>query len=383
MKIALTSNFLPGPESGGAERYAAMLATSLAQAGHEVSLYSGDGGELPGVACRRLPAMPRLSPSASRAGKIAWHLREQWLPAVHRELRRALEVDRPDVVHSHEPQLLSAAVFTAIAAADLPHVHTAHDFNLLCSRVTMTRKGKACGGSCAGCRLQRAIRLRAIRRRLDLLIAPSDFVRRRHLEYGALEPARALTIRHGAEAGRQRLREPRPGRLRLGFLGTLSAHKGVRTLLRAAASMPATWTLSFGGSGELAAEVAAAARSDSRIAYAGEVGEVDRDAFLDALDLIVIPSEWEEPATLVAVEAAVRGLPAVVSDRGGLPETAEAEVYAAGDSDALLGVLARMADRPETVTGHSAALLKANSVFLWPTHVRTVEAAIGRALDGD
>jgi glycosyltransferase involved in cell wall biosynthesis len=378
--VALISNFLPGAGRGGAERYAATLAASLAAAGHRVTMYAGDPGAIAGVECRRLPAMAELDPAASRSRKAAWHLREQWLPAVHRELRRGLAEDRPDVVHSHEPQLLSAAVFTAIAAARLPHVHTAHDFNLLCARVTMTRAGGPCGGGCAGCRLQRAVRVGSIRRRLDLLIAPSDFVRERHLEHGVVPRSRALTIRHGAAPGHQRLRHPEPGRLRLGYIGALSPHKGVPTLLRAAAAMPAGWTLTIAGAGPLEAEARAAAARDPRIVFLGEIDAAGRDAFLDGLDLLVIPSEWEEPATLVAVEAAVRGLPAVVSDRGGLPETPQATVFAAGDSGALLDVLAELDGRPAIVSDRSTDLLNSSSAYRWSTHLEAVEEALSRAI---
>ena len=375
MRIAAISNLLPGAGRGGAERYAGTLAGALAAAGHEVTLYSGEHGEIPGVACRRLPGMRELEPRAGTARRAAWHAREQWLPAVHRELRAALRAAPPDVVHSHEPQLLSAAVFTAIAAERLPHVHTAHDFNLLCARVTMTRAGQPCGGRCGACRVQRTIRVHAIRRRLDLLLAPSDFVRERHVAHGVVPAARALTVRHGAEPGRRRARRPVAGALRVGFLGALSEHKGVHTLLRAAAAMPAGWSLAIAGAGPLAATVRAAAERDARIAFAGELDAAARDAFLDALDVLVIPSEWEEPATLVATEAAVRGLPAVVSDRGGLPETPQARVFAAGDAAALLAALAR---DPSDLARRSEALLNSSAAYEWPTHLAIVEGALAR-----
>ncbi len=379
MRIALISNLLPGPGRGGAERYVGMLASGLAQRGHEVVLHSGAPGELAGVRTHRLPGLPELDPRAGAARKAAWHAREQWLPNVHRSLRAALRASRPQVVHSHEPQLLSAAVFTAIAAERLPHVHTAHDFNLLCARVTMTRDGRPCDGACLDCRVQRTVRVRALRRRIDALIAPSDFVRKRHLAYGVVAPERALTIRHGAEPGSQRVRRPLPGRLRVGYLGTLAAHKGVPTLLRAAAAMPQAWTLALAGSGPLAETVRAAAASDSRIAYAGELNAAARDAFLDGLDVLAIPSEWEEPATLVAVEAAVRGLPAVVSDRGGLPEVPLSCTFQAGDADALLRTLLELERKGDELPQRSEALLHSRRSFEWSNHLETVERVLTRA----
>jgi glycosyltransferase involved in cell wall biosynthesis len=383
MRIALVSNFLPASGRGGAERYAGALATALAQRGHEVAFWTGDEGRLDGVDCGRLPAMAELGAGWGRPRKGLWHLREQWLPRVHRALRQRLDEFKPDVVHSHEPQLLSAAVFTAIAAADVPHVHTAHDFNLLCMRTTMsTSSGGPCGGRCLDCRLQRRVRRAAIRRRLDLLIAPSDFVRRRHLAYGVVDAPRALTIRHGAEPGRRRVRQPRAGALRLGFLGSLAPHKGVRTLLRVAEEMPAGWRLGIAGDGPLAAEVRAAADRDPRIDCRGEVDAAGRDAFLDGLDLIVIPSEWEEPATLVAVEAAVRGLPAVVSNRGGLPEGPRLGFVPSGDPAALLSLLSQLDSTPEVVASCSRTLLEEGEKYSWVTHVAAVEASLLEAARG-
>jgi glycosyltransferase involved in cell wall biosynthesis len=206
-------------------------------------------------------------------------------------------------------------------------------------------------------------------------------VRDRHVVHGVAAPEQAVTIRHGAEPGSRRVRRPQPGRLRIGYLGALSAHKGVPTLLHVATRMPARWTLAIAGAGPLEAAVRAAAARDARIVPHGELDAAGRDAFLDGLDLLVIPSEWEEPATLVAVEAAVRGLPIVVSDRGGLPETPYAGIFPAGDAAALLAVLHELASDPEELARCSQVLLEANETFAWATHLDRVERQLARAAE--
>lgn len=380
MRVALVSNGLRGdPSAGGAEHYVSDLADALAAENDVLVLANGRSG---GSGSRgiELPGLGSLSRDASSLTKTVWHLRDQWIPAVHRQLGEALASFRPDVVHTHLPQGLSAAVFSAIGASRRAHVHTAHDLNLLCARVTMTRGGRFCGGRCLECAPQRQLRSRLVRSRLDMLIAPSEHYRRLHVRFGVVSASRTITIRHGAE-GHGTLRTTEPGRLRIGFIGQLAPHKGVATLLSAFRSAPPGWRLAVAGHGALARDLRRAAGRDARISVLGWVDGSEKDSFYDSIDLVVVPSEWEEAATLVAAEAAVRGIPALVSDRGGLPETPEAHVFRARDPAALLAGLHWFA-ADGRLQAASARLLAAREQFQWRTHVSRVVAILRAAAEG-
>jgi len=376
MRLAFVTNTLPPEGRGGAEAYVAALAREL-NGLHDVLLLTGSKVGLEGVRTKHLPGLPELGHSANPAQKAVWHARDQWLPRVHLATRRALADFRPDVVHTHAVQRLSAAVFTAIRSLGARHLHTAHDLGLLCTRVTMTRDGEFCGGRCLECRVQRVVRGRAAASRLDLLVAPSDHVRRRHVEAGVVPSERALTIRQGA-APAPALSRP-VGNLdepRLGYIGTLSRIKGVATLLEAFAGAPQDWHLTIGGSGELEGLVRSRAEADPRIRFLGRLEGEAKETFYRELDVLVIPSEWEENAPLVAAEAAVRALPAVVSDRGGLPEIAEAETFEARDPGALLAALHRILETPGLLEERSRRLEGSRERFLWSTHVTEVERVL-------
>ncbi len=378
MRIAIISNILPPAGLGGAEAYAALLATTLA-ARHEVTVLSGatttDLGDVEHV---RLPALPSLPHDAHVLRKSYWHLRDQWLPEVHLATTRAFDRFRPDVVHTHEPQGLSAAVFTAIGSRQLAHVHTAHDLNLMCVRASMTRDGRFCGGRCSSCGLQRRIRGSAMKRRIDCLIAVSDFIRDRHLAAGIISRERSTTIRLGAE-GTPRQRVSQDGRLRLGFIGRVSPYKGVPTLVQwFERSAAASWTLSVAGTGPSTSLVEEAARRDSRITSLGQIERSAREAFFDSIDVLIIPSEWEEPAALVAYEAAVRGIPAVVSNRGGLPEAPEASVFRAGDPSDLGRTDFALAESG-ALAAASERLVAAHESFHWRGHSAIVENVLTAA----
>jgi glycosyltransferase involved in cell wall biosynthesis len=382
-RIALISSTLPPEGKGGAEAYVAALAESLRDR-HELLVLSGASGTgVPGVPHIRLPHLEPVGIDDGAARKALWHLRDQWMPSVHAATVAHLRRFAPDVVHTHEPQGLSAAVFTATARTGRPHVHTAHDLNLLCVRTSMTRDGRPCGGACKDCRIQRLIRGGAFRRHIHAFVAVSDFIRRRHVDAGVVPAERALTIRLAAAPGDARLRRIEGDGLHLGFIGTLAPHKGVGTLLEAFRSAPATWSLTIAGTGPLDAAVRAAAAADPRITHLGHVAGAAKEAFFASLHLLVIPSEWEEPGATVHFEAAVRGVPSVVSDRGGLPELPEATVFRAGEAAALREAVDRLAESPDRLEATSRRLLEGREEFLWSTHVHRVEgvllAAAGRA----
>ena len=380
MRLALIATLLPADTRGGAEAYVDAVARSLAERHDVVVLTGSKAPEVDGIPTVQLPRLPILQHDAPLPGRVLWHALDQWLPQVHRALARELRRLEPDVVATHNPQGLSAAVFTAVAKAGVPHVHTAHDLNLLCARTTMTRGGEFCGGRCAGCVVQRTVRGAALRRNLAKLIGVSRYVSERHVRDGIVPREKAEAVRLGAQPGHARLRRLAGDEVRLGFIGALAPHKGILTLLEALRRTSEPWRLSVAGSGHLDAQIAAAARRDPRIELLGHVSGDGKNAFFDELDLVVIPSEWEEPATFVAMEAAVRGIPAVVSHRGGLPETPEARTFRAGDPDELVRAIRWFVEQPDRLEDASMRLLAERKEYEWATHVAKVETILREAV---
>jgi glycosyltransferase involved in cell wall biosynthesis len=379
VRIALISSLLLPDTRGGAEAYVEHAARTLGER-NDVVVLTGSAAKADGVPTIRLPSLPVLDRSKPPGIRVLWHALDQWLPSVHTAVSRELKRFGPDVVVTHHPQGLSAAVFTGIAVRRLPHVHTAHDLNLLCARTTMTKEGEFCGGRCAGCRVQRVVRSTTIKLDLARLIGVSRYICDRHVRAKIVPAERAIALRLGALPGPSRQRQVGDV-VTLGFIGTLAPHKGVRTLLAAFREAPGSWRLVVAGSGPLTEAVRAAARADDRIDYVGHVDGPAKDAFFDRCDLLVIPSEWEEPATFVAVEAAVRGIPTVVSARGGLIEAPEARTFRSGAPGELLEAVRWYVERPARVEEASARLLESRVEYEWSTHVQRVEALLEEVRD--
>lgn len=253
--------------------------------------------------------------------------------------REAIRRFRPHValVENLFP-LHSPAVIRVLHAAGVPVAAGVRSYRMWCSRSTMFRdeECRECLGSWMnmpairhGCYQGKpstsapmAVALalhRGTWQLVDRYLAVSDFVRQELIGFGI--PACRVTVRdnfvpdHGAASS--------PGN---GFVlaGRLSSDKGIEMLLEAW-KLSGVWedsSLVIAGSGPLHDEVA---EVEPRFRV-DPVGLVTAERVLDlyrAGAVAVIPSLWNEPFGRGVAEAASLARPAVVTDRGGLPELVE------------------------------------------------------------
>lgn len=131
-------------------------------------------------------------------------------------------------------------------------------------------------------------------------------------------------FRRGSETARQKQVRERAGlygRKRILFVGRQVRFKNPLDVLRAAALLQNEGTsleVTFAGSGELAGELEAFARSAGvSVRFLGFVNQTELPVVYAGADVIVLPSTGQETWGLVVNEAMACGIPAVVSDAVG------------------------------------------------------------------
>lgn len=381
MRVLMISNLWPPEVVGGAELYAASLAERLRDAGHEVGVVTL-GIDGPGVVGTVAPWPYPIQDSARQPAwrRSLFHAVDLYNPRASSTLDQVLTDFEPDVVHSNVVQGLSTVVLTRPAQRKVAHVHTLHDYWLLCQRNSMVKRdGTACETRCTSCRVISRARLEEMRRWAPrVLLAVSSAIAREHEVLPWARDRLRVLYNPVSIVERERLAPPGDGRpLTFGFLGRLAADKGVATLLDAFVRADvADARLVVAGRGDLEDRV----RATPNVEYAGWVSADEKEALLDRVDCLVVPSEWRDPAPLVTNEARARGIPVIGADIGGIPELIAPEceplLFPPGDTDALVDRLQTYATGPGRFRPPPAA-----APLDWDGHLAGVLRAYSDAAD--
>jgi glycosyltransferase involved in cell wall biosynthesis len=328
---------------GGAERSVEILAETLAARGVEVHVLTTAPKP-----CQREYAnvmvhywkTPNLwwsfdSHSRPKVLKPIWHLLDSSNPLIDSRFLALLSDLKPDLVHTNNLSGFSPRVWKLARSAGLPVVHTTRDMYLLCVKSSMFRRGRACERSCTACKVFSELK-RSYEKHVDAAVGISNFILKRHLDAGYFTEAR-LTRRifnpvH-KPSGARRESSTEDG-IRVGFVGSISPHKGIELLLKAMGKdQSRSLSLKVFGRANQTDYIGKLTKR-YRSARVSFEGFEPPDRIYPEIDLLVVPSLWHEPFGRVVIEANSFGVPAIVSNRGGLPEiVTEGENGAVFDPD--------------------------------------------------
>jgi glycosyltransferase involved in cell wall biosynthesis len=264
VKILFSSHRFP-PDIGGIEEVGSILAGEFARRGHEVVVVTQSGGDAPfPYEVRRRPRLAEL-PALTRWSDVVFHnnisLRTAW---------PLMGIRRPWVVAHH----------TWIARVD----------------------GRRA--------LADRVKLRAIRGARNIAVSGA-------IAAALGVPARVIPNPYRDEVFRLTNAGARSGAVI--FVGRLVSDKGADILLEALSGSNVAVTI-VGDGPERAALEAQARRLGVAAKFTDALGGRALAALLNDHCVLVVPSRWEEPFGIVALEAMACGCVPVVARSGGLPE---------------------------------------------------------------
>src|SRR5690606_35622635 len=113
--------------------------------------------------------------------------------------------------------------------------------------------------------------------------------------------------------------------LRVGFIGAVIPQKGIQTLIAACSQIEAT-DLQLHIYGYIDAEYRSLLQSinvQCEMVFHGAYDKNQFNEIANKLDVVVVPSIWEDCAPFVVQEALAMGLPVIGSDLGGISDFIE------------------------------------------------------------
>jgi glycosyltransferase involved in cell wall biosynthesis len=377
MKILYINSLYSPLVRGGAEISLQQIVEGMKSLGHEVvvaSLHPENTSltELVnGVKVIRIPLKnaywPYRDTQASILSRMAWHIRDRKNSAMGATLREILKDETPDVVSCHNLAGWSIAVWDEIQAMGIPIIQVLHDFYLLCPNSNMNKNGVPCEKQCLSCRILRSDHAKSSDK-VDFVVGISQSILSRFISYGYFTQAKKqviYNIRPNPGPAIPRLRKPGQ-KLVIGYLGTVSKVKGVEWLILQFKKLNLPSTLKIAGKGEESTmEEFKAIANHKDVEF---VGYVQPNDFLPSVDVLVVPSLWEEPLGMVAIEALACGVPVITSGKGGLSESVKHEknglICPPEEQNSLSKAITRLYDDPSFYNRLSAYAPESVAHFL-------------------
>lgn len=387
MRIAMVMSVYGKDAIGGAERTAGILANNLMIRGHEVSIVSlGAIGSKEnsyqtnsGVQVWQIPLSQIYDPygldgqknqvPASSIKKALWHLLDVYNLRMASRVRTVFEKIQPDIVMTHTLQGFSVAIWAEAKRVGAKIVHMTHDHALICPSTAMTKGSKVCESVCTQCSVYSRTR-HFFATSPDVVVGPSQIILDRHRKFGWFNDVKNTRVIANALPENwldlsNELETHRP--MVFGFLGRLDESKGVDTLLSAINFLPeGHFKIKLGGYGD--GKQLRDRWLDPKVPHEAVefLGVVNAAEFLLNIDVLITPSRAHETFCNVVMEAGCLGRPAIVSNRGALPERVEhgnsGWIFPAGDIQELAKLMNNCIKNPSEVIskGLNALALRKN-----------------------
>ena len=325
----------------GVSNYVLGLETELKKLGHEVAVFSMDNP-------KNIPS-PYQKYFVSYISFDSGGIKNAWRAAFRifysREAKRKFESlikdFRPDIIHIHNIyHQISPSILSVAKKYKIPVVMHLHDYKLICPNYRLFTKNNFCRkcldkksywpclyNNCYEstaksflASLEMTIHhkmLHIYEKNIDLLIAPSEFMRQLVIASGWPEK-KIVTVYNPAPLVSEKAGE---GKDYLLYFGRLAQEKGITDLIKAAKNSGRE--LHIAGEGPEKENIQKNFGSEIKNGRIKLLGRLSGKSLSDEIDqarAVVFPSIWPENMPLALLESLAKGKITIASRVGGLPE---------------------------------------------------------------
>jgi len=342
MKIAVIHSIYQPETRGGAEVVVANIVAGLKERGDDVCVICvGRKNEVSVVAGIKVY---RIKPfnlfnfldinSKPVWLRFFWHIIDMLNDVQTWWVYQALKKESPDLVLTHNLKGLGYYTPWLLSRLKIKHIHTVHDMQLL--HPSGLFDDKSDDASSLVVMIYRWF-CQWLFASPPAVIFPSQYIKNVYERFGFFKNSKKIVIgnpikfkNNNSEFSiKSHIPDPR---FQILFLGQLEAYKGIFDLLAALKGVNGQWVLNVVGDGKALLEakilaqtafpdVIAGLNSGPRVRFWGRLSHSQLEENIwPQIDILVNPSQVAESFGMVVVEAQAHGIPALVSNRGALPE---------------------------------------------------------------
>ena len=325
MKILILNEFYYPYQRGGAEVSTQLLAEELVNLGHQVIVccsFSENKIEIHnGVKIYYMKVNPIYwggnSTSPGILKKTLWHIVDLCNPFIVKPFLKILKEEKPDILHTSNLSHFSALIWYLSKIKKIPVCHTIRDYYLLCHKCTMFKNGRNCSKRCFPCKAT-SFSKRFFSKHVNGVIGISQFILDRHTSFSFFPKAKNKAVIFNPIKNIP-INTEHTIHHTIGFIGKIHPSKGIEILIKAfVQSNLENYQLLVAGSGDNTyIEHLKQLAGNSKVVF---LGKQVASEFYNKIDLLIVPSLWNEPFGRTVAEAQSAGVPVIASNKGGIPE---------------------------------------------------------------
>lgn len=372
MKILLVNSLYYPNLIGGAEKSTQLLAEGLANKGfkvivvcihpHKDSIKFYNGVKIYYLYHRNVYFRFKKKNFLDNIFKPLNYLIDLYNPCIGKTFDRILKIEKPDIVHTNNIDCFSPIIWKKLKRLEIPLVHTLRDYQLICARATMFKRHKLCKNQCLECKIL-TLTKKWLSKNINIVVGISNYVLEKHLEFDMFKNTQKRVIipnpliSDPISSPKTCVNKP----LRFLYLGGIFDHKGFNLLINTFSKLEEAnnkYELWVGGRGEYKEN------TGINIKYLGFINSED---IYPKIDVVIVPSLWNEAFGRIIIEANSYGLPVIGSNRGGIPELIlqgkTGFIFNPNKEDELLKYIKMFINNPDLVLKLSPNCIKYSENF--------------------
>lgn len=318
--------------AGGGEISTKTLAENLAERGYDVEVLAISKKTEDDVICDIKVHRVKYenlywsydNKNIGKLKKLAWHIIDSNNVFFKKKLSEVLDSLKPDVIITSTIEDISSVIWKVAKSKRIRTVHILRSYSLLCINANMFKKDN-CKNRCLSCSLITRMK-KENTKFVDDVVGISQFVLDEHLKYDYFPNANKHVI-YNICLDRSKeitIKSSKNKTLKIGYLGRIHKTKGIDLIMDSLSFLDndlkekiEVLVAGIGDESYVNELKETSIRSNTKVEFLGTMNATN---FLDSIDILIVPSKWNEPFGRVVIESIGRKTPVIAKSMGGIPE---------------------------------------------------------------